>query len=176
MKHLAAAVLALALPLVASSSASAQTLGDTSLDLRIGPSIGIVDAYGTQTRVSARVAYNVARGTSTRIMLEAPLDIGFGAGFTLFSLLPGVRVEIPVSANIPLYITPSAGVGMGLATSVGNSASPALGVRVGVGVRYVFQNHFHLSFDPVNVELYPVGLQGAVPGFFNVMFGAGVNF
>lgn len=176
MKHLAAALaLALALPLAA-SSASAQSLGDASFDLRTGPSVGIVDAAGTQMRLSARFGYNLARGSSTRVVLEAPLDVGFGAGFTLFAVLPGVRAEIPVSPNVPLYITPSAGVGMGLATSPGNSASPALGVRFGVGVRYVFQNRFHLSFDPVNVELYPVGLGGSVPGFFNVMFGAGVNF
>lgn len=176
MKHLATAALALAATLAASAGASAQTMGDASFELRTGPSVGIADAVGTQMRVSVRFGYNVLRDSPTRLVLEAPVDVGFGAGFTLFNVLPGVRMEIPVSPRVPLYITPSAGIGLGMAMSPGNSATPALGVRFGVGVRYVFSGRFFLSFDPVNVELYPVGIPNSVPGFYNVTFGAGVNF
>lgn len=179
MKSFAALSSALALTAAltaAGADASAQTLGDTSFDLRMGPSIGIVDAAGTQLRISTRFGYNVTRQSTTRVVLEVPVDVGLGAGFTFFGVLPGVRAEIPVSSTVPLYLTPSAGVGVGIATSSGNSAQPALGVRFSVGVRYVFQNRFHVSFDPVNVELYPVGFERAVPGFYNVMFGTGMTF
>lgn len=179
MKSFAAfsAALALTAALVAAGAdASAQTLGDTSFDLRMGPSIGIVDASGTQMRLSTRFGYNVAHGSATRVMLEMPVDVGLGAGFTFFGVLPGVRAEIPISATVPLYLTPSAGVGVGIATSSGNSAQPALGLRFSVGVRYVFQSRYFVSFDPVNVELYPVGFERAVPAFYNVMFGTGMTF
>lgn len=169
-------VTALVACLALGRAAEAQPLGDGSFDLRLGPSVGILDASGTQLRVSARFGYNVLHGSSTRAVLEAPLELGLGAGYTYFGVLPGVRVEIPLVPNVPLYLTPSAGVGVGVAAGGGNAADVALGFRAGVGVRYVFQNRFALTFDPLNVELYPVGFGGAVPGFYTMMFGAGTTF
>lgn len=158
--------------------------GPFKFDFKFGPSIGIIDTRGTQFRMGMHFGVGLAAGYRYRIYLDLPLGLGFGAGYTTIALIPGIQADIQVVPNLPVYIYPMAGLGMGFVVPSCQGGfnrnvcdtNVALGIRFGAGVKYVLAGRWNFMFEPFNLEFYPAGSQGYTPGFYNLLFGIGVNF
>lgn len=151
-------------------------------DFRLGPSFGVLDASGAQFRMDMDFGVRVAHPGHSNIYLVAPLDFGFGSGKTIISCLPGIEADIALPVGQPLFIYPKLGLGVGISTggssdqfSDSGDTSIAFGIRFGFGIKYVLDGMWSFSFEPFNFELYPVGFDNT-PGYYNLMFGAGLDF
>jgi hypothetical protein len=149
--------------------------------MKFGPSLGIVDASGSQFRLEFHFGINLTPQLPHHIYLDFPLGFGFGNGFTDILIVPGVEADIALPVGVPLYIYPMFGLGVGFffpscPANFQCSTTTALGIRLGAGVKYVLQGRYNFFFEPLNLEFYPAGFEGATPGFYNLLFGGGFNF
>ena len=158
--------------------------GPYRLDLKLGPSVGIIDTSGTRFRLGVHFGMGVISGPRYRLLLALPVGFGLGAGFTFVSVLPGIEADVQIVSGMPFFLYPMIGVGMGVLVSPCTGPPQrarcennlAFGLRAGVGIRYVVWGRWNFLFEPFNLEFYPAGSAGYTMGFYNVLLGAGVNF
>jgi len=170
--------LAAASALYARPAAAQEALaGPYKFDFKIGPSIGLFDFQVTQFRLQPAFGINLLKGSPHHIYLDLPLGLGFGGGATTLTLIPGVQADIALPVPVPLYITPLFGMGIGFLFPRGlGDTQTALAIRLGAGVKYILQGMWNFYFEPFNIEIWPAGIKNATKGFYNLFFGAGVNF
>jgi len=179
--------LALAFSVLASRVAAAQytqeaLAGPFKFDLKMGPSLGAFDFSGTQFRLEPHFGFNLTPASPHHIYLDIPLGFGFGNNLTTIAILPGVEGDIALPVGVPIYIEVLGGLGVAFFIPSFRNADTqtAFGIRFGVGVKYVLNGQWNFFFEPFNLEIYPVGLSAGpvnlTGGFFNLMFGAGINF
>ena len=181
MKRTLLALCALAMTATfAPRTASAQDtlVGPNKADFLMGPSIGIVDASGTQFRLQFDYGYNVMPASWGNLYINLPLGLGFGNNLLALLLMPGVEADFRLPVSVPIYLYPKAGLSFGLFRFSGISRSEfAFGFYFGGGVKYVLDGKWNFLFEPINIEIYPLnGIPNATIGAYNLMFGVGMNF
>ena len=164
---------------VSRPAAAEAPYGPYKLDVAFGPSIGVFDLVNTQFRLEPSFGINLTPLSRNHIYLDFPLGLGFGSGTTL-AIMPGVEGDILLPVGQPLYVYPKGGLGVGLFFPQGKGDSiVAFGLRFGMGVKYVLAGQWNFFFEPFNLEIYPratsVGSFSFTFGYYNLMFGAGVN-
>ena len=172
-------VLAAALVGIGSQNASAQELaGPHKISGSLGPSIGIIDASGTQFRLEFEYGYNIMPASWGNLYINLPLALGLGNNLLALLVKPGVEADF-APFSFPLYIYPRAGLSLGLMrVSFGQFSQSefAIGMYFGGGAKYVLDGKWFFFFEPVTIEIYFKSFPNATVGAYNLMFGGGMIF
>jgi hypothetical protein len=151
--------------------------GPFKFDLKFGPAIGIIDFHGSQFHLGMHFGIDVTpQLPQAHIYIDLPLAFNFGNDVTDIMLIPGVEADILLPVGQPIYIYPMFGLGVGIFSPSRGDTQSAFAIRLGAGVKYVLDGRWNFFFEPLNLEFYPVGIENATLGFYNLLFGAGVNF
>jgi hypothetical protein len=166
-----------------SAHAQGEIAGPFKLDFQLGPYIGVSDWNDTQFGVGFIFGIDLTSMRRYHIYFDIPVNFAFSSSgntdFTFITILPGIEAHFRLQTpTIPIYLYPRFGMGVGIARTSwpGDSVSDSgFGLNFGFGVRFQLAPIFHLFFEPMNLQIFPAGFEGATPVTYYLVFGAGFD-